>query len=131
MGSEPPVLLVHHARKGVTSRIRPKQKAYDSKISKCCTYPRGNTRPLLLPKLLSQETTEIMLVLELSLVLVVLSFTMVGMFSFLHLALHTFFFQLLVSFSVSFKCFLFKLLFLPETKEISINISKIKNLSLP
>lgn len=71
---------------------------------------------MLLPKLLSQETTEIMLFLELSLVLVVLSFTVVGMFSFLHLTLHTFFFQLLVSFSVSFRCFLFKLLFLPEEK---------------
>lgn len=91
MGSQPPVLLVHHARKGVTSRIRAKQKAEDSKISKCHRYPRGSESPLLLPKLLSQ-TTGITLFLKLCLVLVLLSLSMVDMISFFFLPLtfHTF-----------------------------------------
>lgn len=92
MGLQPPVLLVHHARKGVTSRTRAKQKAEDSKISKCHHCPRGSESPLLLPKLLSQETTGITLFLKLCLVLVLLSLSMVDMISFFFLPLtfHTF-----------------------------------------
>lgn len=133
MASQPPVLLVHNTRKGITSRIRAKQKAEDSKISKCHRYPRGSKSSLPLPKLLSQETTGMLLFLELCHVLVVLSLSMVDMFSFfsLHLTLHTFFFQLVFSFSVLFRCFLFKLLFLPEKREINRHVCKIKNLSLP
>lgn len=94
-----PVLMVSHGRKGVISRIRAKQKAEDSKISRCHCYPRGSKSPLPIPKLLSQKTTRIMLFLELYLVLVVLPLSIVAMISlfFLHLTFHTFLFLLLFS----------------------------------